>query len=163
MILDQRIEISPERKLFGRHAIMSFSAYRVADVWKAFIPSLKDIKNRQNDLLLSMTIYPPEYFNSFNPELQFEKWAAVEVSDFYDQPEACEKFILKSGLYAVFHYKGSSTDYSVFQNILGTWLPSSDFELDERPHFELLGSKYKNNDPESEEEIWIPVRLKTKP
>jgi hypothetical protein len=24
----------------------------------------------------------------------------------------------------------------------------------------LLGEKYKNNDPDSEEEIWIPIRKK---
>jgi AraC family transcriptional regulator len=29
--------------------------------------------------------------------------------------------------------------------------------LDDRPHFEVLGEKYKNNDPTSEKEIWIPI------
>jgi len=37
-------------------------------------------------------------------------------------------------------------------------VPSSDYELDNRPQFEILGQKYKNNDPSSEEEIWIPVK-----
>jgi len=32
--------------------------------------------------------------------------------------------------------------------------------LDDRPHFEVLGDKYKNADPDSEEEIWIPIRTK---
>ena len=32
--------------------------------------------------------------------------------------------------------------------------------LDNRPHFEVLGGKYKNNDSNSEEEIWIPVKQK---
>jgi len=39
-------------------------------------------------------------------------------------------------------------------------LPNSDYELDNRPHFEILGKKYKNNSADSEEEIWIPVKLK---
>lgn len=43
---------------------------------------------------------------------------------------------------------------------LKTWLPASDYNLDNRPHFEVLGEKYKNNDPTSEEEIWIPIKLK---
>lgn len=25
-------------------------------------------------------------------------------------------------------------------------------------HFEILGEKYKNNDPLSEEDIWIPIK-----
>jgi predicted transcriptional regulator YdeE len=33
-------------------------------------------------------------------------------------------------------------------------------KIDNRPHFEVLGDKYKNNDPSSEEEIWIPIRKK---
>jgi AraC family transcriptional regulator len=32
--------------------------------------------------------------------------------------------------------------------------------LDDRPHFEILGDKYKNGDPDSEEEIWIPIKQK---
>ena len=28
------------------------------------------------------------------------------------------------------------------------------------PHFEILGAQYKNNEPDSEEEIWIPIQLK---
>jgi AraC family transcriptional regulator len=88
------------------------------------------------------------------------KWATVEVSHFDSVPIDMETFILPGGLYAVFHYKGSSSDPSIFQYIFGTWLPSSAYTLDNRPHFEVLGGKYKNNDPTSEEEIWIPIRLK---
>ncbi|NNK11488.1 MAG: GyrI-like domain-containing protein, partial [Flavobacteriaceae bacterium] len=65
-----------------------------------------------------------------------------------------------AGLYAVFDYKGHPGDKSVFQYIFGKWLPSSDFRLDFRPHFETLGEKFKINDPNSEEEIWIPISPK---
>jgi AraC family transcriptional regulator len=69
-------------------------------------------------------------------------------------------FTLAGGLYAVFDYKGSSNDYSIFQYIFGTWIPDSNYLLDDRPHFEVLGEKYRNADPNSEEEISIPIRLK---
>jgi AraC family transcriptional regulator len=39
-------------------------------------------------------------------------------------------------------------------------LPNSAYALDDRAHFEVLGEKYKNNDPSSEEEIWIPIKVK---
>jgi AraC family transcriptional regulator len=39
-------------------------------------------------------------------------------------------------------------------------LPNSNYHLDDRPHFEILGEKYKNADPGSEEEIWIPIKAK---
>jgi AraC family transcriptional regulator len=63
------------------------------------------------------------------------------------------------GLYAVFQYKGAaSKGAETYQYIYGTWLPESDFLLDNRPHFAVMGEKYKNEDPDSEEEMWIPVK-----
>jgi len=44
--------------------------------------------------------------------------------------------------------------------IMSQWLPNSKYILDHRPHFELLGAKYKNNSPDSEEEVWIPIKEK---
>jgi AraC family transcriptional regulator len=36
-------------------------------------------------------------------------------------------------------------------------MPTSKFKIDDRPHFEVLGKKYRNDDKDSEEEIWIPI------
>ena len=71
-----------------------------------------------------------------------------------------ESFVLEGGLYAVFDYKGLNTDNKIFLYIFRDWLPASEYELDDRPQFEVLGENYKNNDPDSQEEIWIPVKLK---
>jgi AraC family transcriptional regulator len=130
----------------------------VADLWKSFMPKRKEIKNGLNNDFISMAVYKPGYFLDFNPAREFEKWAAVEVSDFNGLPDDLETFTLESGLYAVFDYIGPGNDSSIFQYIFTTWLPGSDYLLDDRPHFEVLGEKYKNNDPESEEEIWIPIK-----
>ncbi len=108
-----------------------------------------------------MQSFDSGYFENFNPHAEFEKWAVVEVVDFNHVPEGMETKVLPAGLYAVFHYKGSSNDGSVFQYIFGVWLPASQYALDSRPHFEVLGEKYKNGDPDSEEEIWIPIKPKT--
>lgn len=86
--------------------------------------------------------------------------AAVEVHNFNVTPYGMEAYVLSGGLYAVFMHKGSSTDSNTFLFIFGTWLPNSTYELDDRPHFELLGEKYRNNDPSSEEEICIPIKMK---
>jgi len=91
---------------------------------------------------------------------QFDKWAVVEVSEFDTIPDGMERFVLSEGLYAVFNYKGLNTDESIFIFIFSIWLPDSNYRLDERPYFEILGEKYKNNDSSSEEEIWIPVKPK---
>jgi AraC family transcriptional regulator len=35
--------------------------------------------------------------------------------------------------------------------------------MDNRPYFALMGEKYKGENPESEEDFWIPVKKKCKP
>ena len=153
-----RIETCGEKKLAGRRLTMSFSNNRTGELWRSFMPERKKITNSLTGEVISMQIYKPKYFEHFDPTTEFEKWAAVEVSDFDNIPDGFETFILASGLYAVFDYKGSSDDNSIFQYIFQTWLPASGYILDDRPHFEILGEKYKNQHPDSEEEIWIPLK-----
>ena len=138
---------------------MSLSNNKTGELWLSFMPRRREIQNSLTSELFSMQVYNrPLDLGNMNQE--FEKWAAVEVADFDAIPDGMETFVLTSGLYAVFHYKGSSTDTEIFRYIFGTWLPGSNYVLDNRPHFEILGDKYKNADPNSEEDIWIPIKPK---
>ena len=138
---------------------MSLSNNKTGELWRSFMPRRREIQNSLTSELFSMQVYNrPLDLGNMNQE--FEKWAAVEVADFDAIPDGMETFVLTSGLYAVFHYKGSSTDTEIFRYIFGTWLPGSNYVLDNRPHFEILGDKYKNADPNSEEDIWIPIKPK---
>jgi AraC family transcriptional regulator len=155
-----RIESLKEKKLVGKSMTMSLVNNKAGELWRSFMPVRKEITNTLTNYFISIAVYKPAHFGNFNPKNEFEKWATVEVTDFEKVPGDMETFTLPGGLYAVFDYKGSSNDSSIFQYIFGTWLPNSDYVLDDRPHFEILGEKYKNADPDSEEEIWIPVRKK---
>lgn len=155
-----RIETLNEKKLVGMRLTMSFANFKIGELWRTFLPRRKDIANNLTNDLISLVVYKPNHFEDFKPTNEFERWATVEVATFDNVPTEMETFVLKGGLYAVFDYKGLNTDNSIFQYILGTWLPSSNYILDNRPHFEVLGDKYKNNDPTSEEEIWIPIKTK---
>jgi AraC family transcriptional regulator len=156
--MEPRIETSTEKKLVGMRLTMSLADNKTGELWKRFMPRCREITNNLSDDLISMQVYGPAQVADFRPTAEFEKWAAVEVADFDNVPGGMETFTLTGGLYAVFDYQGLSTDPGIFQYIFGTWLPHSDFHLDERPHFEVLGANYRNNDPASEEEIWIPVK-----
>ncbi len=149
-----------EKKLIGKRLRMSLSNNLTGQLWGRFMPRRNEIENNLTSDLISMQVYDSLYYEDFKPDNEFEKWATVEVADFDVIPNEMESFTLLGGLYAVFDYKGSSADHSIFQYIFNRWLPSSAYELDERPHFEVLGEKYKNNDPNSEEEIWIPIKKK---
>lgn len=158
-MIQPRFESLKEKKLVGKYVTMSLADNKTFDLWRSFMPERMKIQNRISNEMISMRVYS-EPLQLKNINQQFEKWAVVEVSDFDNVPGGMKTFILKEGLYAVFNYKGLNTDNRIFIYIFNEWLPNSNYALDERPHFEVLGEKYKNNDPESEEEIWIPVRPK---
>ena len=153
-----RIETLKEKKLIGKRLKMSLANDRTLELWRSFMPERAKIQNKLSTELISMRVYHQPLQMDVHQE--FDKWAAVEVSDFSSIPDGMENFVLDEGLYAVFNYKGLNTDIRMFVYIFTEWLPASNYLLDNRPHFEILGDKYKNNDPESEEEIWIPIQLK---
>lgn len=141
---------------------MTLSANQTAELWQSFMPRRKEIRDKLNANLFSVEIYSQNLdFNNFNTTTEFEKWAAVEVSAFEEIPESMETLTLTGGLYAVFLYKGAANNSEMtFRYIFGTWLPKSEYSLDVRPHFEVMGEKYKGNVTTSEEEIWIPIKPK---
>jgi len=155
-----RIETLNEKKLVGIRLTMSLSDNKTGELWRNFMPRRKEITNNLTNDLISLVVFKPNHFADFKPTNEFERWATAEVANFDNVPSQMESFVLQGGLYGVFDYKGSSIDKSIFQYIFGVWLPNSVYLLDNRPHFEVLGDKYKNNDPSSEEEIWIPIKKK---
>ena len=158
--MEPKIETLQPKKLVGLSVNMSMANNLTGQLWGQFGPKIKTIKNRVSEDKISMQVYPPNYYARFSPTTEFTKWAMVEVSSYDDIPEGLQTFALAGGLYAVFDYRGSSADTRIFQYIFSEWLPRSGYVVGDRPHFEVLGPKYKNNDPDSEEEIWIPIREK---
>ena len=156
------IKILPEKKLIGKRIKMTLADNKTPELWKSFMFRRKEISNNLTPELFSVQVYDKSLdFKNFNQDTIFEKWAAVEVADFDTISDKMETYILTGGLYAVFIHKGAAnTGTKTFQYIFGTWLPGSDYSLDDRAHFEILGEKYKNDDPKSEEEIWIPIKPK---
>ena len=141
--------------------IMSMANNLTPDLWRSFMPFRKQIHHVVSTDLFSLQVYPPEYFYGYNPAIPFTKWAAMEVSRADEVPAGMDVLIVPAGLYAVFMHKGSQHDHSTFNYIFKEWLPTStEYVLDNRPHFEVLGEKYKKDDPTSEEEIWVPVRVR---
>ena len=157
--MEYSIEQINEKKLVGKGITTTFADDKTAELWRSFMPHRKEIENKVNSNLYSLQIYPPGFFQNFNPNTPFTKWAAVEVEALNNYATHFNTFILEGGLYAVFKHIGAATNMATFDYIFKVWLPNSkNYVLDQRPHFEVLGEKYKNNDPLSEEEIWIPIK-----
>lgn len=155
------IQTLPQKKLVGKSARMSLIQNTTPLLWKSFLPHQKTINNTIGTDLYSIQMYDDtSYFKNFNPQTEFTKLAMIEVSDFEIIPKDMETLIIPSGLYAVFIYKGLPRNFPAFANyIFAEWLPNSNYELDNRPHFEVLGENYHPTDENSEEEVWIPMKL----
>ena len=159
-----RIENQPKKKFVGIQRKMTFASIPqdTMALWKQFMPLRKHISNTVDANFYSLQIYDSLLkMNEVKGSDEFTKWALVEVADFEKVPEIMQTFNLDGGSYAVFLHKGLGSEFTKTMNYIFTeWLPKSDYALDHRPHFELLGAKYKNNDPSSEEEVWIPIKEK---
>jgi AraC family transcriptional regulator len=162
MIMFLRIEKIEKKKLIGKSIKMSLADNNTFELWQSFMMKREAIKNRVDSNYISMQVYDYSKGNDiFNPDTEYEKRAVVEVSDLGHIPEGMHGYEFNGGLYAVFLHKGHPGLFlKTYKYIFEEWFPGSEYELDEREHYELLGDKYKNSDPASEEEVYLPVRRK---
>lgn len=155
MNLPHRIEIIESKKLIGFSILTSFQKDKTPIVWRQFMLRRNEIPNRISNQLFSLQIYP----ENFTPDKSFRKYALTEVSDFENIPNDFETFQLKSGKYLVFNYTGKSEkDPEIFRYIFQNFILENQFEVDDRPHFEIFGDDYNPNSDSAEEQIWVPIK-----
>jgi AraC family transcriptional regulator len=158
--MEARIENLTEKKLIGKHIRMSFVENKTFQLWSSFMPDRKEIINSMDSNLYSIEVFSVGYFNHFDAKKTFEKWAAMEVSDFDEVPSGMDTLIIPNGLYAVFVHTGPAIEGDkIYRYIFTEWLPASEFKVEDRPHFAVMSENYQRDNPNSEE-IWIPVKNK---
>ena len=123
MELEARIETIHQKKMIGQRLEMSFANNTTGLLWKTFMPLRQTVQNTINLDLYSLQIYPPYFFENFESNRMFEKWATMEVENFDIVPRDMETLILSGGMYAVFFYRGNGNNAEeTFRYILSTWL-----------------------------------------
>lgn len=140
---------------------MSYSTYNATAVWQRFMPRRKEINNSIGNDLYSIQVFGADYWMQFDPTISFDKWVGVAVLNTDVIPHDMETLLIPAGLFAVFTFVGDESKApAFFEQIYAHWLPNSIYDLDDRPHFEILGEKYKRFDPTSEETVWIPLKIR---
>lgn len=156
-----RIESTQDILIIGMRANMSFQNINeeTGKLARQFMPRRREIQSRVDAKALSIQNYDNFNYETLNPAHTFEKWVGVEVSDDSQVPESMELLTIQSGNYLICNYKGSAQDFPKFwQHLHAEWLPNSEFELDNRPHFEKLPENYNPMSLENEEEVWVPIK-----
>jgi len=145
--------------LAGVRRRMSFINDRTSEIWREFRSRVGELEARSGSDTYSVRVYDAGYsFANFSPAAEFEKWAAAEVSGPLGGFDTLD---IPAGKYAVFRHKGTAADAPrTFGFIFGHWLPHSEYELDLRPHFEVLPERYDPFDPNAEEQVWVPIKEK---
>lgn len=162
-MIEPRITQLKSMKMLGMKIITTLAENKTRELWRNFKPGVKEIEQRTDKDFYSIQEYPKDIqMEKFTPHTQFTKWAAVQVHDFNNIPAGMDRLIIPSGLYAIFLHKGPvDAFYKTSQYIFRQWLPGSDYILDQRLQFEIMTEKYLGPDhPDSEEEVWIPIRSK---
>lgn len=162
-MLTPKIVKREETHIAGLSIDMSFVDNKTVQLWQKFGPILPHLPRKNSAELFSIETHQDlSFFQEFNPHNTFTKWAGVEIEQDVELPDSVNRLIIPSGLYAVFHYVGTAQAAAPFyQAIYSEWLPNSEYHLDLRPHLAIMGEKYKNNHPSSEEDIWIPIKRRS--
>ncbi|MCD6544535.1 MAG: GyrI-like domain-containing protein [Flavobacteriaceae bacterium] len=153
------IDVS-EKRLVGCKKMASLNDDINKELWQGFMPRLNEIQNKLDSNYLSVQIYDLKLeFRNFTQHTIFANWAAVEVNDVSELPSGMDKLIIPKGKYAVFIHVGTAKEaFFTTQYIFKDWLPASKFQLDNRPHFQIMESDYNPNDPNAKETFWIPIK-----
>jgi AraC family transcriptional regulator len=151
----------PPSHLIGHFQEMSLANDQTRSLFQGFMPQRNAITGRTDKQVYDLRVYGAGLdFSTFGPTTVFTKWAAVEVDGASAEQPGFHSFHLAGGLYACFDHKGPASDAPrIFGYIFREWLPFSGYQLDDRPHFEIMSEEYKPNAPDAEEQIWIPIKI----
>lgn len=159
--MDIEVKEIATKHIVGIHVRTSMQNDVTYKAWQAFMPRRREVANAIGTHLISMQVFdePVTAANNSDKEVFFDNWAAVEVANLSQVPQGMEGYTIQGGKYAVFTHRGEDSKFFESINYFYTqWLPQSGYEVDDRAQFEILGEKYKTNHPESEEEVWIPLK-----
>lgn len=158
--MEVRLETLPPRHLAGLRAVMTFSDDQTPALWRRFMPHRHAVAGRVGAHLVSVHRFEAPLEGPPTPHTRFTRWAAAEVTPGTEPPDGLEACTLAGGLYAVFVHRGPATAFAqTLRAFFETWLPASGYTMDAaRARFEVLPPGYRPDDPDAEEEVYLPVR-----
>ncbi|MDN3493107.1 GyrI-like domain-containing protein [Winogradskyella bathintestinalis] len=156
--MNPEIKQCSEKKLIGiSSSINKNEHHKIAQLWKQFMTRMRAIIDTDYKEKIAIQVFP-KHTNAQNIS-EYTIWASMDVSNFDAIPKEFELFTIPEGKYAVFIHRGMNAS-ETYQKIMTEWLPNSGYEIDNRPHYQVMGEKYKNGSPDSVEDFYVPIAKK---
>ncbi|GAB4164210.1 MAG: hypothetical protein Tsb0033_25370 [Winogradskyella sp.] len=147
---------SLKKHVVGMYVPMQrYETHKIKTLWQQFAPRKHKLANLVNNTSIAMQTFSLN--EKGQPESTFNMWACVEVSELSNIPNDMEGFTIPEGKYLKVLHKGMDAS-ATYHKIISEWLPNSGYAIDDRPHFQVMGEKYKNGSPDSEEDFYIPIK-----
>jgi AraC family transcriptional regulator len=161
---DPELKEFPETKVIGLSAtfISIFAPDSNHDIvlpelWREFVPRLKEIKNRKARMTAGLCELVSDASKKSHPD-EFLYTAGTEVTAFDTIPHGMVARTVPAGRYAVFTHKGKMEMLEYTMNyIFGSWLSNSGFELRDAADIELYDDSVKLNQDDSVFKICVPI------
>ena len=144
------------RTIIGRNLLLPLYSREVFALWKEFRTE------QMKAGLIDVELYSIQEFAEWPPKTTIMHWSGIEKQDTVKYPEEWQECVLQGGAYAFALFKGDSEEFpAMLKDIIVSWIPTTDYEYDpSRLQFQVMPHDYKLDDPNAEEQVWIPVRTR---
>jgi len=137
----------------------SLQANETSTLWRSFRSRLDELENTVDENLISAARYP-EHYSATSYNIEFEKWAARQVSSIESVPPGMDSTVIQGGMFARFEHVGPVTTFHLLAKyIYGEWINEQPFELVDNYHFELFNEARSPMAKDAYEEVFIPIRI----
>lgn len=146
-------------QLMGYSVTHQLAADQTTKLWERFMPVYMAHQPQRKLPLFSVQEYAISSFDEFTPQTPFTHWAACLSNALLSLPEDFRTVHIPEGWYWVDTLYGPPSGLSmVMQNAI-TALTQEGYEVDmSRPHFQRMDHRYKHNEADSEEDLFIPIK-----
>lgn len=153
----------PEIRVAGLRSRTNLKNNVLPQLWKQFnksVHQIPDVAKNARGFGICEACEESNSIHLMHREAMFSEVAGIEVNCLERLEEPFIRKIIKGGRYAVFTHTGSLKKLPVtFEYIWGTWLSSTNEELDCREDFELYDHRFLGYDhPDSQTDLYIPIR-----
>ena len=146
----------PAFTVVGLHIHVKAKSPEISTLWEKFGPRMREVKHLAEPGVCYGLM---DHFDRSIGELDYTACVPVlqPVSQVSDVPAEMTSLEVPANTYAVFETTLQEIP-KTFDEIYGTWLPASGYQVVDAPYFEYYPATFNPDDPAPEMSIYIPVK-----